>query len=65
MDNLQSESANAVILHAFDGDVDEIGRGVALGFYFSVPPCFARSEMVRKSFVIKNVCTKPNMEVFV
>lgn len=50
LDVLMSSGASRVLLHAFGGSSDIAKLGVEAGYYFSVPPSFARGDRVRKTF---------------
>ncbi|CAD6193993.1 unnamed protein product [Caenorhabditis auriculariae] len=41
---------NKVVLHAYDGTIEDAQQAVADGAFLSVPPCFASCENARKVF---------------
>lgn len=43
-------AADHVVLHAFDGDSDDVKLGVDVGYLFSVPPSFARTAEILDTF---------------
>ncbi|CAI5441476.1 unnamed protein product [Caenorhabditis angaria] len=47
---LKSEqiNSNSVVLHAFDGNIEDVSFGLQLGCYFSIPPSFQNSEKALK-----------------
>ncbi len=42
---LKEHGARRVLMHAFDGSAKNAQAGIDAGFYFSIPPSFAREEV--------------------
>ncbi len=42
---MKEHGARRVLMHAFDGSAKNAQAGIDAGFYFSIPPSFAREEV--------------------
>ncbi|EYB84377.1 hypothetical protein Y032_0317g2312 [Ancylostoma ceylanicum] len=53
IDFLVESNADRVALHAFNGNLEEVLRGVTAGFFFSIPPSFTTGD--HKRFLLEAV----------